>query len=78
MEAIMQRVNVLFSLLLKGGEPDSLANVFGGDTNDKTFNFHLIKALKVNEGERVRTKTKYVCMCWISARTLNLEVIWWG
>lgn len=33
-----------------------MTNVFGGETNNKTFNLCLIKALKDNEGERVRIK----------------------
>lgn len=35
-----------------------MTNVFGGETNDKTFNLHLIKALKDNECERVRIEKK--------------------
>lgn len=68
MEAIMPRVNVVLSSLIKGRRSRrSVTNVFGGETNDKTFNLHLIKALKEKERERVKIKKRCVCMYWISA-----------
>lgn len=40
----------------------TVTNVFGGETNGKTFNLYLIKALKDNECEKVRI-IKRVCAC---------------
>lgn len=77
MEAIMPRVNVVLSSLIKGRKiRQSVTNVFGRETEEKTFNLNLIKALKENEFERVRIK-KEVRMCWISACRLNSVVVWW-
>lgn len=46
METITQRVNVVLSSLIKGRESrQSVTNVFVGETEEKTFDLHLIKAL---------------------------------
>lgn len=60
----MPRVDVVLSSLIKGRRSrPSVTNVFGGETNDKTFNIHLMKALKDNECERVKMEKKKVCAC---------------
>lgn len=59
MEAITQRVNVVLSPLIKRRETrQSVTNVFDVETDEKTFNPHLIKVLKENQRERGRIKKK--------------------
>lgn len=68
---------LFLSSLIKGRKTrQSVTNLFGRETEQKTFNLYLIKALKENEFERVRIK-KEVHMCWISACRLNSVVVWW-
>lgn len=58
------RVNVVLSALMKGRR----SRAWGGETIDKMFKLHVIKALKDNECERLRIKKKSVCVCVLDQR----------